>query len=381
MPNMTPRDRAISAIGHKNPDRVPLDMTICEEPYMKLLEYFGIDKSDIPKADKWGEILVVPELAKPLGIDFLYIKSKKPKNPNESKNISADLSIDEWGVVRKKVQLKDGSYYWNIIHHPLKESRIKDLLDFPWPDPDSKQVCEGLLSHAKHLYNNTDFCIVGQFGSSIFETAWYMRGFEQFLTDLMINKDFAKALMEKICSIQMRIDERGLELAGGYIQILKLAGDDLGGQESPLISPEIFRQMVKPILCRRWKVIKSKFRKVNPKGFVMFHSCGNIYPLIPDFIECGLDILDPIQKVKGMEIEKLKAEFGNKLTFHGAIDTQYLLPNGSPAQVRSEVKRIISILGRDGGYIAAPVHNLQADVPVENIIALSEAVKESGNGS
>lgn len=381
MVNMTPRERAISAIEHNNPDRVPLDMTICEEPYMKLLEYFGIDKSNILGGDKWGEILMIPELAKALGIDFLYIKSKKPQNHNQSKNISADLSTDEWGVVRKKVQLRDGSYYWNIVHHPLKKSRIEDLIDFPWPNPDDEQVCEDLPSEAKHLYKNTDLCLIGRFGSSIFETAWYMRGFEQFLMDLMINQDFAKVLMEKICSIQMRIDERCLELAGKYIQILKLAGDDLGGQEGPLISPEIFRQMIKPILCKRWEVIKSKFRKINPKGYVMFHSCGNIYPLIPDFIECGLDILDPIQKVKGMEIEKLKAEFGNKLTFHGAIDTQYLLPNGSPAEVRSEVKRIISILGKNGGYIAAPVHNLQADVPVENIIALSDAVRESGNGN
>jgi len=381
MVNLTPRERVISAIEHNNPDRVPLDMTICEEPYMKLLDYFGIDKSNISEGDKWGEILMIPELAKALGIDFLYIKSKKPQNPNQSKNISADLSTDEWGVVRKKVQLKDGSYYWNIVHHPLKESGIEDLINFPWPNPDDEQVSEGLSSQAKHYYKNTDLCLIGRFGSSIFETAWYMRGFEQFLMDLMINQDFAKVLMEKICSIQMRIDERCLEAAGEYIHILKLAGDDLGGQEGPLISPEIFRQMVKPILCRRWKVIKSKFRKINPKGYVMFHSCGNIYPLIPDFIECGLDILDPIQKVKGMEIEKLKAEFGNKLTFHGAIDTQYLLPNGSPAEVKSEVKRIISILGKNGGFIAAPVHNLQADVPVENIIALSEAVRESGNGS
>ena len=381
MVNMTPRERAISAIEHNNPDRVPLDMTICEEPYMKLLEYFGIDKSNILGGDKWGEILMIPELAKALGIDFLYIKSKKPQNHNQSKNISADLSTDEWGVVRKKVQLRDGSYYWNIVHHPLKESRIEDLIDFPWPNPDDEQVCEDLPSEAKHLYKNTDLCLIGRFGSSIFETAWYMRGFEQFLMDLMINQDFAKVLMEKICSIQMRIDERCLELAGKYIQILKLAGDDLGGQEGPLISPEIFRQMIKPILCKRWEVIKSKFRKINPKGYVMFHSCGNIYPIIPDFIECGLDILDPIQKVKGMEIEKLKAEFGNRLTFHGAIDTQYLLPNGSPAEVRSEVKRIINILGKNGGYIAAPVHNLQADVPVKNIIALSDAVRESGNGN
>src|SRR5450830_319479 len=381
MINMPPRERALSAIEHNNPDRVPLDMTICEEPYMKLLDYFVIDKSNILGGDKWGEILMIPELAKALGIDFLYIKSKKPQNHNQSKNISADLSTDEWGVVRKKVQLRDGSYYWNIVHHPLKESRIEDLIDFPWPNPDDEQVCEGLSSQAKHYYKNTDLCLIGRFGSSIFETAWYMRSFEQFLMDLMINQDFAKVLMEKICSIQMRIDERCLELAGKYIQILKLAGDDLGGQEGPLISPEIFRQMIKPILCKRWEVIKSKFRKINPKGYVMFHSCGNIYPIIPDFIECGLDILDPIQKVKGMEIEKLKAEFGNKLTFHGAIDTQYLLPNGSPAEVRSEVKRIISILGKNGGYIAAPVHNLQADVLVENIIALSDAVRGSGNGN
>jgi uroporphyrinogen decarboxylase len=379
MVNLTPRERVVSAIEHNNPDRVPLDMTICEEPYIKLLDYFGIDKSNIAEGDKWGEILMIPELAKALGVDFLYIKSKKPRNPNQSKNISADLLTDEWGIVRKKVQLKDGGYYWNIVHHPLKDSGIEDLRDFSWPNPDDEQVYEDLSSQAKNLYKNTDLCLVGRFGSSIFETAWYMRGFEQFLTDLMINKDFAKALMEKICSIQMRIDERCLELAGEYIHILKLAGDDLGGQDGPLISPETFRQMVKPILCRRWKDIKSKFRKINPKGYVMFHSCGNIYPLIPDFIECGLDILDPVQKVRGMEIEKLKAEFGDKLTFHGAIDTQYLLPHGSPAEVKSEVKRIISILGKNGGFIAAPVHNLQADVPVKNIIALSDAVRETGN--
>ena len=372
---MTPRDRAIAAIEHKIPDRVPLDMTICEEPYMKLLDYFGIDKSNIPKADKWGEILVVPELAKALGIDFLYVKSKKPENPNDNKNISEDLATDEWGVVRKKVHLQDGSYYWNIVHHPLRESRIGDLTNFRWPNPEDKQICEGLDSEARNLYENTDLCLVGRFGSSIFETAWYMRGFEQFLTDLITNRDFAKALMEKISSIQTRIDERCLELAGSYIQILKLAGDDLGGQSGPLISPEIFRQMIKPILCRRWKEIKAKFRKVNPKGFIMFHSCGNIYPLIADFIECGLDILDPVQKVKGMEIEKLKAEYGKDLTFHGAIDTQVLLPKGSPSEVKSEVKRIADILGRNAGFIAAPVHNLQADVPVENIIALSEAIK------
>lgn len=375
---MTPRERAISAIKHYTPDRVPLDMTICEEPYMKLLDYFNIDKSNVPKADKWGEILVIPELAKALRIDFLYIKSKKPQNHNKNKNTTIDLSTDEWGVVRKKVHLRNGGYYWEIVKHPLKDARIEDLKDFPWPNPDNEKIYEGLSQQAKNLYKNTDLCLIGRFSSSIIETAWYMRGLEQWLMDLIINQDFAKLLMEKIFSIQMRIEERCLELAGKYIQILKLAGGDLGSQAGPLISPVIFKKMIKPILCKGWGISKNKFRKYNPNGFVMFHTCGNVYPLISDFVECGLDILDPVQKVEGMEIEKLKDEFGDKLTFHGAIDTQYLLPYGSPAEVRSEVKRVIEILGKNGGYIAAPVHNLQVDVPVENILALSDAVKEFG---
>ena len=373
---MTPRERTISAIKHHSPDRVPLDMTICEEPYMKLLDYYNIDKSNIPEVDKWGEILMIPELAKALGIDFLYIKSKKPQNHN--KNTTSDFFTDEWGVVRKKIHLRNGSYYWEIVKHPLKEARIEDLKDFLWPDPNNEKRYEGLASQAKNLYKNSDLCLIGRFSSSIFETAWYMRGFEQWLMDLVINQDFVKLLMTKIDSIQRRIEERCLELTGEYIQILKLAGGDLGGQMGPLISPEIFKKVIKPILCKGWKISKSKFRKYNPNGSVMFHTCGNVYPFILDFIECELDILDPIQKVEGMEIEKLKEEFGDKLTFHGAIDTQYLLPYGSPAEVKSEAKRVMEILGKNGGYIAAPVHNLQADVPVENIIALSDAVKEFG---
>ena len=375
---MLSRERALLAIEHNITDRIPLDMTICEEPYLKLLEYFGIDKSTITKADKWGEILVIPDLAQALGIDFLYVKVKGPKN-NKNINTSVDLLTDEWGVVRKKVYLKGGGYYWDIVHHPLKDCRIEDLKDFSWPDPDDGQRFEGLSLEAKNLYKNTDLCIVGRFGSSIFEIAWYLRGFEQWLMDLLVNQDFAKLLLDKICSIQMRIEEHCLELAGEYIQVLKLAGDDLGGQEGPLVSPEIFKKMIKPVLCKRWNAAKNKFRKFNPRGYVMFHTCGNVYPLIPDFIECGIDILDPIQKVKGMEIEKLKAEFGDRLTFHGAVDTQHLLPYGTPAEIKSEVKRVIEILGKGGGYIAAPVHNVQQDVPVENIIALADAVKEFGN--
>ena len=372
---MTSRERVIAAIKHHTPDRVPLDMTISEKLYIGLLDYFNIDKSNISEPDKWGEIPMIPELAKVLGIDFLFIKPGRPQK--QDKNTNLDLSTDDWGVVRKKVYLKNGGYYWEIVEHPLKDSNIKDLKYFPWPDPDNEEIFKNLSSQAKNLYENTDYCLIGRFSSSIFETAWYMRGLEQFLIDLMINQDFATALLDKIFAIQIKTAEQCLELAGEYTQILRLGGD-LGSQIGPLISPNIFKKIVKPVLCKSWSVLKSKFRKYNPDGFIMYHSCGNIYPFIPDFIECGLDILDPIQKVEGMEIEKLKDEFGDKLTFHGAIDTQYLLPYGSPAEVKSEVRRVMEILGKNGGFIAAPVHNVQADVPIENIIALSEAVQEFG---
>lgn len=254
--------------------------------------------------------------------------------------------------------------------------RLEELKNYPWPDPDDEGIYKDLQSQAQYLYENTDLCLIGRFGGSIFETAWYMRGFDQFLIDLLINKDFAKFLMQKIASYTMEIEKNCLERAGEYIQILKLAGDDLGGQEDLLISPEIFKNMIKPILCKRWKTSKEKFRSYTPNGYTMFHTCGNVYPLISDFIECGLDILDPVQPARGMEIDKLKTEFGDNLTFHGAIDTQKLLPYGKPNEVKNEAKRIMKILGEKGGYIVAPVHNIQEDVPIKNIIALSEAVKE-----
>jgi uroporphyrinogen decarboxylase len=370
---MTSRERVIAAIKHQTPDRVPLDMTICEKPFMGLMDYFGINKTNLSEPDKWGEIPMIPELAKALGIDFLFIKSGKPKK--KDKESYTDLSTDDWGVVRKKVFLKNGSYYWEIVKHPLKDATVEDLKHFAWPDPDDEGIYRNLSMQAKNLYENTEYCLVGRFNSSIFETAWYLRGLEKFLIDLIRNQQFAQELLNRIYKIQVKTAEQCLKLAGKYIQILRF-GDDLGTQMGPLISPDVFRKIVKPVLCKAWTVLKSKFRLYNPEGFIMFHSCGNVYPFIPDFIGCSLDILDPLQKVPGMEIKKLKQEFGDKLTFHGAIDTQYLLPYASPAEVKSEVKKIVEILGKNGGFIAAPVHNVQADVPVKNLLALSEAVRE-----
>jgi uroporphyrinogen decarboxylase len=377
MRGMTPRQRALAAIRHEEPDRVPFDITICFEPFMNLVQALGIKLETIPQPDKWGEVFLTPEIAIRIGVDFLYIKSGSPTFSKQKTNPDGSVT-DEWGITRKKVFFKNGIYYWEMVEHPLKDASIKDLEEYIWPDPDDPGRYENLLERAKDLYENTDFCLIGRFGGSIFETAWYMRGLEQWLIDLVKNQEFTRILLDKICNIQMKIDQNCLIIAGKYIQILKVAGDDLGAQECPLISPKTFEKIVKPVLCKRWKAAKDTFRIYNPEGHILFHSCGNIYPFINDFINCGLDILDPIQKVEGMEIAKLKSEFGDRLTFHGAIDTQELLPYGTAEQVKEEVRKTIQVLGRNGGYIIAPVHNVQADVPPENLIALSEAVKEYG---
>ena len=374
---MTSRQRALLAIHHKEPDRVPFDLTICIDPLLKLLEHLGLSLPSNLEPDRWGEVLLTPEIASALGVDFLYLKAGRQTLTKRITDSSA-TTTDEWGIKRKKVFFKDNKFYWEIIHNSLKEASIQNLNDYPWPDPDDPAQYENLLERAMDLYENTDFCIIGRFGGSIFETAWYLRGFEQWMTDLKINPEFASALMNKICDIQIKIDKNCLNIAGKYIQVLKVAGDDLGMQDSPLISPSTFRYLIKPVLHRRWKAAKDTFRLLNPEGTILFHSCGNIYPFINDFIECGLDILDPIQRISEMDIKKLKKEFGEKLTFHGAIDTQKLLPFGSPEDIKREVRKTIQILGKNGGYILAPVHNVQTDVPPENILALSEAVKEYG---
>jgi uroporphyrinogen decarboxylase len=375
---MIPRERVIASIEKKNLDRFPIDMTLCKEPYYILMDYYGLDKSKAPEPDKWGEIFITPELAKALDIDCIYLKGKQVINPSKEsrkgKNSSNMQFTDEWGVTRKKINLSDGGYYWEIINHPLKDLSLQQLHDYSWPVQNEDDYCE-LNKKAKALYEDTDLCIIGRFGGSIFETAWYMRGFEQWMMDLLINQELAVFLLEKISSVQMKIDEICLDRAGKYIQIIKLAGDDLGGQNGLLISAETYRKIVKPVLCNRWKAAKTRFRKLNPSGYIMFHTCGNVYPILNDFIDCELDILDPIQKVPGMEIEKLKKEFCGKLTFHGAVDTQFLLPFGSEEEVAREVQKIISVLGSGGGLIVAPVHNIQSDVPVKNIFAMIEAVK------
>jgi uroporphyrinogen decarboxylase len=298
-------------------------------------------------------------------------KPVQPKDPNKS--------IDEWGIEWSKTELPNNHFYWEMTKHPLEDLTIDDLDDYPWPDPYDPARVEGLGNYLRYVRENTQFAILAKFGGAMFETAWYLRGMERFFMDLVENPEFVKKLFDKIFYIQRGLHEVGIKAAGEYVDILRLSGEDLGTQDSQLISLPTFRRTVRPYLQDLWGFAKQNLLKKNPKGKIMLHSCGSIRPFIPDWIDMGLDMLDPIQpKAKGMEPLGLKRDFGDKLSFHGGIDAQYYMPFGTVEEMRQHTREYVEALGPGGGYIVAPVHNVQGDVPPQNLVAMRDAVEEFG---
>jgi len=238
---------------------------------------------------------------------------------------------------------------------------------YDFPDP----LAKGRFTAAKQAVKKygRDYGIIGDIETSFFETSWYLVGLEKFLSDLACEEDYVPVLMDRVMHINTEIGKQLIELGADII----MAGDDFGTQTGMLLNPSLWRRHFK----RRIEYMFQEFRKVNPYIKTAWHSCGSILPIIPDFIEIGLDILNPIQPLaKGMDPVFLKREYGKDLVFCGGIDIQNLLPTGKPERIKKEIKKIIDVLGSGGGYIIAPAHNIQADTPVENILAFFEAVKQ-----
>jgi uroporphyrinogen decarboxylase len=375
---MSRRERVITALEHREPDRVPLDMSITIDAYRNLKAYMGLEIEETLRPGHWTDVPIHPLVAERFGLDIMWFrlsgalkKGQATKDPNKS--------VDEWGIEWSRVDRPSGGYYFEMSRHPLADATIDDLEDYPWPDPYDPARVHGLREHLRDIHENTDFAILAKFGGALFETAWYMRGMERFFTDLVANPDFVHALLGKIFQVQKGLDEVGIEAAGEYVDILRLSGEDMGTQLGPLISLKMFRNQVRPYLERLWGFAKRKLLEKNPKAKVMLHSCGSVTTFIPDWIEMGLDILDPIQPfAAGMDPFELKAKFGDRLSFHGGIDAQHVLPEGTPEDVREHTRRYIQALAPGGGYIVAPVHNVQGDVPPANLIAMRDAVMEFG---
>jgi uroporphyrinogen decarboxylase len=267
------------------------------------------------------------------------------------------------------------AYYAEMIDPPLAQASIDDLDGYPWPDPEDPGRYRGLSERVKRLYDTTDYALVAAaISEGIFEKAQAMRGMQRFFEDLLVNREFAARLIERILQIQLAIFDRYLAIVGPYVEMVETS-DDYGMQTGPLISPELYREMLKPAHRRLNSFIKERTR-----AKIYLHSCGSIAGVLDELIDAGIDVINPVQpKAKDMSSAGLKSRFGKRVVFHGGVDEQYVLPHGSIEEVREEVRRRIGAFAPGGGYLFAPAHNIQDDVPPENVVMMFASALELGH--
>lgn len=371
---MNSRERVLTALKHQEPDRVPLDLgclvtTIETVPYNNLKEHLGIELQT--RTFVRDHVDVDEEILRKFSIDTRYVRIKPPKSFKIE--IAPDNSyVDEWGTKFKKPETS--LYYDPVPPYPLENADISDLKKYSWPDPNDPGRMEGLEERARDFHENTHYAIIADIPLlGPLEFSWLLLRGPKFFEDLVLNKSFARALLEKITDIQIQIFDKYLDAVGKYVHVVAVC-EDLGDQYRLLISPQLYREMIKPLHARLWGFIKKK-----TEAHLFLHSCGSIYPIIPDLIELGVDTINPVQvSAKDMDTARLKREFGADLTFWGGIDTHRVMPMGSPEDVEEEVKRRIKDLAPGGGYVLTAVHNIQADVKPENVCRMYESAKKFG---
>lgn len=372
---LTSRERVQYALNHEEPDRVPIFFgtsgatTMLGPAYDRLKAHLGLQRETKVFWQALQYALLDEDVMERFGSDGRPLIAGPVPAPVEQV-LSADSLLDSWGIRWRRTP---GSHYYEIVDPPLRHATIDDLARYPWPQVADPGRFAGLKARAKAI-QDAGYAVVALSGVSVFEYCYMMRGVQAWLTDLAANPDFALALLRRIADLQREAACRMMEEAGEYIDVV-ITGDDLGSQKAPLISPKMYRRMIKPIHAELLAAIKSR-----TKAKIFYHSDGNVYPLLADLIEVGVDLLNPVQ-VSAADMgdtARLKREFGARLSFCGAIDTQNVLPYGTRDDVRREVRQRIRDLGSGGGYILAAVHCLQPDVPPENVVAMFEEAMKAG---
>ena len=379
---MTHRERVLATLNHEEPDRLPMDLgasvvtSISLSAYKSLVSHLGLPERDPVIFDIVEQIVFMDEdVRTALDVDVLPVVANPPSKPLrlQEEPCGGSSFIDDFGA---KLVKHEGCLYYDWREFPLSEPSINALESISWPDPSDAALYDGLRDRTLRLRKETDYALFGMApnGHDLMNLLFRVRGMEEGLMDLMLNQEFAEAFLEKLTETIMESQRRFLDEVGDLIDI-HFAADDFAAQSGLLISPSVFRNLIKP----RWKRIIDLIKsKTNAKIF--FHSCGCVLELIPDLIEIGVDILNPVQvSAAGMGTDYLKKEFGNDLSFWGGgCDTQKTLPFGTPADVKAEVRQRIQDLAPEGGFVFNPVHNIQHGVPPENIIALFDAAREFG---
>ncbi len=380
---MTSRERVLTAINHEQPDRMPLVIGVNNATGIKIKPYKGIkDIAGIQAPDnyiyEWPELgtaEIDEETMRRLHCDVRGVLDLEPENVrkrNRERDPHSDC-IDSWGS--GQMEITPGNWFPGI--HPLAEARsLEDLESYQgWPDMSDPSRIAHVGETARRLAEENQFAIMATPWLLFpFERAHAMQGMEPYLLNMAMDPDFARAMLEKIADYCKQLMGHFLDELGDNVDIIKI-GDDLGTQNSLLISPKMYRDILKPIHADFISFIKSR-----TKAKILFHSCGDVAPLIPDFIDIGVDILNPIQTSTGSisDLPSLKKQFGKNMVFCGGIDSHRILPFGSVDEVRQEVRRVMQALGPGGGCMIGAVHTVMNDVPPENILAMVDAVEEFG---
>jgi uroporphyrinogen decarboxylase len=380
---MTSRQRVQAVLNHEQPDHVPVILGVSNatgikmQPYRGVKELLGIDAPDeyIYDWPELGTAKIDEQTMRRLRSDVRGVVDRFPLHVKERnrKRVPGSPCIDDWGI--GQVEIEPG--VWFPGHHPLAEATTIEELEAynGWPDMDDPYRVAHVREEAAGLAAENQYAILATPWLMFpFERAFGLQGMDTFLMNLAIHPEFAEALLKKNLELCKQLLGHFLDAIGENIDMIKI-GDDLGSQDRLMISPRMYRKMLKPLHADLIAFIKERTR-----AKVFFHTDGDVFDLIEDFIEIGVDVLNPIQTSAGKmaDLAGLKESYGSRLVFCGAMDTQHVLPHGTPDEVRAEVKRVISILGEGGGYMLASVHTIMQEVPAENILAMVNAVEEFG---
>lgn len=346
---MNSKQRVLKAISHRSPDRVPRDLSVvpevaeamCErlsvKKFSEVTEYLELDiRRVFPRCD--GTLHFAPQV----------------------RTFQDGTWEDIWGVRYRRVRNVSGGSHEEAITHPLAQAKTAaEVEKYPWPNMD----CYDFSQVTTQCETSADYALLGGYAHFLCPGA-DLRGYEAWLTDLAEYSPVAQAMLARMEAFWLEYCKQVYKSADGALDIFYMA-EDYGMQDRMLISPDCWRRAFKPIIERfmGW---------AHERGLhTMLHSCGSIRPIIPDLIDCGLEILNPVQPLaRDMSPYELKKEFGRDLCFRGGVDIQDLLPHGTPAEVQAEVQRLIGVVGEGGGYILCPAHQVQSDVPAENILAM-----------
>jgi uroporphyrinogen decarboxylase len=364
--SLTHRERVQAALNHEIPDRCPMQICFTPEFNRRLREYY---RNKCPKYTYSCEDEINLDLEFLTDQDMLLSwvgwtdETKINYTPGEE-------FYDKWGVLRRATEYSTpfgNGIYTELVGHPLADE--SKITSYKCPDPNLPELYTGVESLIRKY--KKEYWIVGVAVTTMYETAWALRGFEQMFIDFITNPELVNTIFDMTWNYHFTIAKNLVNRGVDMIWI----GDDVGAQNRMLISPELWRKYFKS----KMEMFISSLKKMNPELKIAYHSDGYIIPIIPELIEIGIDILNPIQP-QSMDPVEIKKKFGDKLCLWGTIDEQHTLPFTNPETVRNEVAERIRTVGKDGGLILSPTHNIQLDTPLENFFAMIEAIQQPYSG-